>query len=78
MEQGKVLLLILGMAMILLMMMKQSKFKCKKQINECKEQKKKELTTYKIIMTSKQDTIQNFNKLLPKRQNSSKKKNWMS
>lgn len=78
MEQGKVLLLILGMAMILLMMMKQSKFKCKKQINECKEQKKKELTTYKIIMTSKQDTIQNFNKLLPKRQNSLKKKNWMS
>ena len=77
MEQGKVLLLILGMAMILLMMMKQSKFKCKKQINECKEQKKKELTTYKIIMTSKQDTIQNFNKLLPKRQNSLKKKNWM-
>ena len=57
------------------MMTKQSKFKCKKLIQECKEQKKKELTTYKIIMTNKQVTIKNFNKHLPKKQNNSRKKN---
>lgn len=70
MEQlEKASLLILGMEMIHLMMMKQSKFKCKKSTQECKKQKKKELTTYKIIMTNKQVTIQNFNKHLPKKQN---------
>ena len=58
-------------------MMKQSKFKCKKLTQECKEQKKKELTTYKIIMTNKQVTIKNFNKHLPKKQNNLKKKNQM-
>jgi hypothetical protein len=74
-QREKVSLLILGMEMIHLMMMKQSKFKCKKSTQECKEQKKKELTTYKIIMTNKQVTIKNFNKHLPKKQNNSRKKN---
>lgn len=75
MELEKESHLILGTEMILLMMTKQLKFKCKKLIQECKEQKKKELTIYKIIMISKQVTTKNFNKHLPKKQNNLKKKN---
>jgi len=75
MELEKVWHLILGMEMTLLTMTKQWKFKCRKLIKECKEQKKKELTTYKIIMTNKLDIIQSFNKLSPKKQNNLKKKN---
>jgi len=75
MELEKASLLILGMEMILLMMMKPSKFKCKKLIQECKEPKKKGLTIYKITMINKQVIIKNFNKHLPKKQNSFNKKN---